>query len=323
MSSAVNVNPVEIARIALKRLTERGMPPTPENYTQFYNAIVTIKSPETKTPDDLQHAWELLYQVDELVGNATDTTMHLLDALLVGREAMESNLGALRRVKQAHSEQLHSPAEAHSALEDLLNQIISSTQDVHSTVSTSHADLQTIRDSILHIEEDLSFSRKMMEQDVLTGALNRQCLDHILLREVKRAQRGDGRLSSVLFDLDDLNQVCDRFGYATGDLMLVHVANPTKAVLRDSDLLIRYTPTEFLLLLPETDLAGSKYVVDRLKLVAGNTPFIHNNQRIEVRFSAGGAALKTDENGRAMVLRAEEALYRAKHSGHGKVEMSD
>ncbi len=43
-----SVNPVEIARIALKRLAERGMPPTPENYAQFYNAIVTIKSPEEK-----------------------------------------------------------------------------------------------------------------------------------------------------------------------------------------------------------------------------------------------------------------------------------
>lgn len=299
------------------------MPPTPENYAQFYNAIITIKSPETKSQDDLQQAWELLYKVDELVSSASDTTAHLLDALVVGREAMESNLGALQRVKRAHSDKSHTPAEAHSALEDLLNQIISSTQDVHSTVSTSHTDLKTIRDSILHIEEDLSFSRKMMEQDVLTGALNRQCLDHMLLREVKRAQRGDGRLATVLFELDDIVQVSDRFAHATVDSLLVHTANLTKAVLRDSDILLRYTQYEFLLLLPETDLTGAKYVVDRLKLVAGNTPFIHNNQRIEVRFSAGGAALKLEENGRAMVLRAEEALYRAKHSGRGKIEMAE
>jgi predicted signal transduction protein with EAL and GGDEF domain len=100
------------------------------------------------------------------------------------------------------------------------------------------------------------------------------------------------------------------------------VRNLTKAVLRETDTLVRYGVEEFLLLLPETDISGSKYVVDRLKLVMGNTPFIHNNQRIEIRFSAGVAALKAQENGRALVLRADEALYRAKHSGRGRIEIA-
>lgn len=321
MSSSVPVNPVEIARIALKRLAERGLAPTPENYSQFYNAIVTIKSPDSKSPDEIQIAWEVLYKIDDLIEEANVATAKLLGALEGGGADIAASLGALHSVRRAHSEKRQSPDEAHSALEDLLNQIIQSTHNVHATVSTSHCDLQMIRNSIQHIEEDLSFSRKLMEQDALTGALNRQGLDHLLLREVKHARRGNGRLSAVLMQLDDFTQVTDRLGHAVGDQLLVHVTNLAKAVLRDSDLLVRQGVEEFLVLLPETDLSGARYVVDRLKLVTGNTPLIHKNQRIEIRFSAGMAALKEEENGRALLLRAEEALYRAKHSGRGKIEI--
>ncbi|MDR3411593.1 MAG: hypothetical protein P4L87_11740, partial [Formivibrio sp.] len=58
-----------------------------------------------------------------------------------------------------------------------------------------------------------------------------------------------------------------------------------------------------------------------LKLVTAKTPLMYKNQRVEIGFSAGMAALKEDENGRAMVLRAEDALNRAKHSGRGKIEV--
>lgn len=320
MPSTAPVNPVEIARIALKRLAERGLAPTPENYSQFYNAIVTIKSPEHKSPDEIQIAWEVLYKMDDLIQEANSATAKLLESLEGSGADMAASLGALQSVRRAYSEQRHSPDEAHSALEDLLNQIIQSTHSVHSSVTTSHGDLQLIRDSILHIEEDLSFSRKLIEQDALTGALNRQGLDHLLLREVKQARRGGGKLSAVLLEIDDFGQIKDRFGHDVADQLLVHITSLAKAVLRDADLLVRYSIDEFLLLLPETDLAGARYVLDRLKLVTGNTPFIYKNQRIEIRFSAGAAALKADENGRALILRSDEALQRAKHSGRGKME---
>ncbi|SFN30794.1 diguanylate cyclase (GGDEF) domain-containing protein [Formivibrio citricus] len=322
MSSSVPVNPVEVARIALKRIAERGLPPTPENYAQFYNAIVTIKAPESKSSSEVQAAWEVLYKVEDLVEEANAATGKLLDVLEGGGRDMAASLGALNNVRRSHTEKAKSHEEVHSAMEDLLNQIIQSTHSMHSTVSTSHSDLRIIRESILHIEEDLSFSRRMMEEDALTGAFNRQSLDHLLVREVKRASRSDGRLAAVLFEIEDFGQINERLGHVVADQLLVHVANLTKAVLRETDTLVRYGVEEFLLLLPETDLSGCKYVVDRLKLVTGNTPFIYKNQRIEIRFAAGIAALKQDENGRALVLRADEALYKAKHSGRDRIEVA-
>ncbi|WP_027467858.1 GGDEF domain-containing protein [Deefgea rivuli] len=323
MTMSTPVNPVEIARIALKRLSERALPPTPENYAQFYNAILTIKAPETKTATEMQLAWQVLYKLDDAVSDTAELTSSLLDNLADSTVIFEQKLGDLKQVRQAHAEKTVSAEETHASLEDMLNVVISTTHNVHSTVTTSHSELQTIRDSIRHIEEDLAFNRKVLEQDALTGALNRQGLDHLLLREVKRAQRIDGRLTAAIIDLDDFKQINDKFTHLVGDQVLIHVTNLTKAVLRESDILVRYGGEEFLLLLVDTDVRGASYVIDRLKLVAGRTPYIHHNQRIEVRFSAGIAQLKDDENGRALLLRADEALYRAKQSGRGKTEIAE
>ncbi|WP_297577157.1 GGDEF domain-containing protein [uncultured Deefgea sp.] len=323
MTLSTPVNPVEIARIALKRLSERALPPTPENYTQFYNAILTIKAPESKTASEMQVAWQVLYKLDDATEGASLLTECLLENLADSSQVFEQKLGDLKQVRQAHVAQQVSIEETQASLEDMLNVVISTTHNVHSTVRTSHGDLQTIRDSIRHIEEDLAFNRKVLEQDALTGALNRQGLDHLLLREVKRAQRIDGRLTAAIIDLDDFKLINDRFTHLVGDQVLIHVTNLTKAVLRESDVLVRYGGEEFLLLLVDTDIRGASYVIDRLKLVAARTPYIHHNQRIEVRFSAGIAQLKDDENGRALLLRADEALYRAKQSGRGKTEIAD
>ena len=323
MPTPPSVNPVEIARIALKRLAERGMPPTPENYAQFYNAIVTIKSPEEKTNDELQRAWQILCRLDDVVGDARNTTEQLLSSLAEGGETMANSLGQLKQTRQAHISRNQPVEETHTKLEELLDEIIHSTSNIHITVKSSHVDLAAIRESVRNIEEDLAHSRKMLELDPLTGTLNRQGFDHLLSTEVKRARRSGAKLTVVIFDLDDFKLINDRYGHLIGDQVLVHMANLAKVVLRETDSLVRYGGEEFLVLLPETDQHGAQYVVDRLRVVAAKTPFMHKAQRIDVTFSSGIAALKDDENGRAVVLRADEALYRAKHSGRGRIEISD
>ncbi|WP_373279514.1 GGDEF domain-containing protein [Chitiniphilus eburneus] len=234
---------------------------------------------------------------------------------------MAASLGQLHHARRENPALLDE--QAHGTVTALLEDIISSTSHLHASVSSSHDDIVSIRESVRHIEEDLAFNRKMLEQDPLTGTLNRQGLDHLLALEVKRAQRGGGKFSVVLFDLDDFKQINDRFGHLVGDQVLVHIANLARAVLRETDFLVRYGGEEFLLLLPETDLHGASYVADRLRLVASKTPFMHHNRRVEISFSSGIAELHDDENGRALVLRADEALYRAKHTGRGRVEIAE
>ncbi|MEJ5211492.1 MAG: diguanylate cyclase, partial [Burkholderiales bacterium] len=72
---------------------------------------------------------------------------------------------------------------------------------------------------------------------------------------------------------------------------------------------------EFLLILPDADIQGAQFVVDRLRDVIARSPLIYDQHRIEVTFSCGIARLEEGENGHSLVLRADRALYDAKRAG--------
>lgn len=188
---------------------------------------------------------------------------------------------------------------------------------------TSQDELQKIRESIQNIEEELVVSRQMRDHDPVTGTLGAMGLDHVLLKEVRRARSGDGKLTAVMVHIEGLDDARSAHGNELIDLLLNHFSNIAKAVLRDADTLARYGTEQFLILLPETEMSGTRYVIERLRTVAGNTPFIHKSKRIEIIFTAGGSTLKMDENGRSMVLRAADALGKARHAGRGGIELTD
>lgn len=307
----ITLTPSDIARVALKRLAELGLPPTPENYTKFYNAIAAIKSPSDHSTEELKSAYQVVFKVSDVLDGMTEASGMLLDDLARGGEAMDQSLNNLRCS--------HDP----EAVEQVMSELIASTGSVRDTVSASHRDLQELKATMDKIQNDLAVNRKTLEQDPLTGALNRQGLEHILAREVKRARRSVLSLSVAILDLDEFKQVNDKHGHFVGDKVLVHFSSIAKAVLRETDVLVRYGGEEFLLLLPETDGNGARFLIDRLRQVNAKTPFFHHSKHIDVRFSTGIATLKGDENGHAMLIRADEAMYRAKNSGRDQVIFAD
>ncbi|WP_158229006.1 GGDEF domain-containing protein [Chitinimonas sp. BJB300] len=94
----------------------------------------------------------------------------------------------------------------------------------------------------------MAINRKTLEQDPLTGALNRQGLEHLLAAEVKRTRRAKLPMSVAMIDLDDFRQVNAKYGHLVGDKVLIHFTSIIKAVLRESDFVIHYGGEEFLLL---------------------------------------------------------------------------
>ncbi|MDK2126290.1 GGDEF domain-containing protein [Parachitinimonas caeni] len=306
-ASTPTLTPADIARVALKRLGEMGLPPTPENYSRFYNAITTIKSASEQSEEELKGAYRVLFRVNDVLDSVHDLTHAVLAELSRSSEEMGTSLEALQAT------------DDRQVVSGLLQHIIDSTGQVYSSVAASQRDLNQLKESMLAVQADLAINRKTLEQDPLTGALNRQGFEHVLLREVKRAQRHGGKLTTAVIDLDHFRDINDRYGRQVGDRILTHFSSVAKAVLRDSDTLVRYGGEEFLLLLPETDLHGAGFLLDRLRHVNLKTPFFQQQQRIEVRFSAGLAQWRPDENGHAMVLRADEALNQAKHSGRDTV----
>lgn len=304
----MTLNPTDIARAALLQLTEEGLAPTPENYSKYYHRI--SGEPEPQMQHDASPCGPLLLMIRDMLGEASDRTGTLASDIQSQNKTIKSSIDDL------------SQAQEKKRMLQLLGTILTTTNSIHTTVEDAHLDLTATKLALEHIKAELQENRHLMQEDWLTGAQNRRAMDMVLSKEVARAQRSATKLTVAMMDLDHFKNINDDFGHDAGDKLLQHLTLVTKAVLREADSLIRYGGEEFLVILPETDINGAQFVMDRLKQAFQKNPMAYDGKSIHVTFSAGLARLQPEENGHALVMRADTALYEAKHAGRNCVKIA-
>lgn len=305
-----SINSADIARLTLVRLAELGLPPTPENYVRMYAEMSGEPADIARPWPDFQQFADLVRSVQALILSVTDRAIELEDRLANGnREVRESvcKIGSERELDRIVS---------------MLEAVAAKTEAMCVSVEDARSDIEATRLALNHVSGELAETRQSINEDALTGAQNRRGMDVALLREVARARRNENRLTVAMVDVDHFKQVNDNFGHEAGDRLLIHLGMIAKSVLRESDTLVRYGGEEFLLILPEADLHGAEYVLNRLRDMVAKSPLMYTDRRIDVTISAGLAQLKSDENGHNLVLRADQALYDAKRAGRNCVRVA-
>lgn len=292
----------ELARATLLALAERQLPATPENYARVYAEMAG--TPPTPPAEPLtQTSSEIVEMVRELVELVIRRTGTLGDELQARNADIRATVDAL------------SGAEEKALILRLAQAVTEKADMIHQAVVRTQDELTATRSTLERMASELSETRQSLLEDALTGAQNRRGMDAVLNREVARVRRHGGRLTVAMIDLDHFKDVNDRYGHDAGDALLAHIGMVARSVLRESDALVRYGGEEFLLILPDADIQGAQFVVDRLREMLARSPLIYDQHRIEVRFSCGIARLEEGENGHSLVLRADRALYDAKGAG--------
>jgi diguanylate cyclase (GGDEF)-like protein len=161
--------------------------------------------------------------------------------------------------------------------------------------------------------------RRLAITDALTGAYNREYLARRLPEEINRCRRSEEPLSVAMVDIDHFKSVNDEHGHAVGDEVLAAVVERMRASIRSADTLIRYGGEEFLLLLPGSDLEEARAIAERMRESFEEQPVEVEDHALEIRVSIGVAELGDDDAERAVVKRADEALYAAKAAGRNRV----
>lgn len=165
---------------------------------------------------------------------------------------------------------------------------------------------------ILHI-------RRLTERDALTDALNRRAFAAVLAREQGQLGRGRGH-ALVVLDIDHFKRINDSLGHAAGDAALRHLVQVVQSCLREADALGRLGGEEFGVLLPLTDLSGALVVAERLRVTLQSRPLEWQGQQQPMTASFGVAAARPDAvDAEEMLLRADQAMYRAKQAGRNRV----
>ncbi len=153
----------------------------------------------------------------------------------------------------------------------------------------------------------------LVATDELTGLFNRRHFLRLAARELA-SLRPDMQHGLALIDLDHFKRINDQHGHASGDRVLQTFAAVAQACLRDGDVLARYGGEEFVLLLPNTDADQLTACCERLREAFAHAEPVGLKVH-SISLSAGMTLLVTGDDLDEALHRADQALYRAKHSG--------
>ena len=147
--------------------------------------------------------------------------------------------------------------------------------------------------------------------DPLTGVSNRRALDETLNNLFAMKSRYQTSFSLVIVDIDLFKQVNDRQGHLYGDNVLREVALHLDDCVRETDLVARFGGEEFVLILPETDLAGACILADRVRALIA--------EKMRITISGGVATVVEGDTPGSILARADSALYSAKSAGRNRI----
>src|SRR5712671_5709046 len=173
------------------------------------------------------------------------------------------------------------------------------------------------------ITEDVTKQRQLEDHlrqqaalDPLTGLANYRHLAEVLDMEVKRSERTGREFALLLFDLDGLKQINDRYGHLIGSHALCRVAD-VLSFCRDIDTAARYGGDEFAVVLPETGAEAANQVAQRIcdsiandgmepliSVSIGVAVYPHDGERIEALLRKADAAMYAMKVSKQKVLDA-------------------
>jgi diguanylate cyclase (GGDEF)-like protein len=232
---------------------------------------------------------------EELVGRSARARFIALEVTHQLEQAQRERDSAVTLQRQAESDRLRL-AELNAALQAKIDE----TQRLHAQLSE-----QALRDP-------------------LTGLHNRRYLFEVVPGLLELARRQSSPLCVVLLDLDHFKLLNDTFGHAAGDEVLTRFASLLLSTLRRSDIVSRHGGEEFVAVLPDMDAEDTKARIEQLLSafqVAAPQPGTKRVPRTS--FSAGIALFP--QHGSTLehlLLRADKALYAAKHLGRARVEVA-
>ena len=168
-----------------------------------------------------------------------------------------------------------------------------------------------------YMHERLLFDAR---HDALTGLPNRTVSEDRLEQAMARAQRRRQMFAVLCIDLDGFKGVNDNLGHHAGDELLRAVATRLRARIRHSDTLARIGGDEFLAIIEDCHGDTAAQAVAESLVASLNEPVNLEGRTVSVSGSIGIAMFPMDGTHAAELKRnADQAMYRAKASGRGKI----
>ncbi|MDB5847932.1 MAG: diguanylate cyclase [Rhodoferax sp.] len=167
--------------------------------------------------------------------------------------------------------------------------------------------------SVLNNSAERAALEQIVNQDALTGLLNRRALP-IVESRIARKSLFDPRSFVLVIDLDHFKEINDTHGHAVGDEVLRRAASTMRALLRRDDAVMRWGGEEFLVCLADVSEEDALKVAEKLRLSIQNM-----REPTPVTASIGIAEVMPQRALADTIEIADQALFEAKQSGRNRV----
>jgi diguanylate cyclase (GGDEF)-like protein len=184
--------------------------------------------------------------------------------------------------------------------------------------------LEQDRDQLHRLAAELTIAHQHAREsaltDSLTGLYNRRYAMDRLSKEWMASERNRKPLSIMVLDIDHFKLINDTHGHHVGDVVLKHVSETLKELSRGPDVPCRIGGEEFLIIIPETGMAGALQYAERIRTELGHRVIETEGIKLNLTVSIGIAQKSEDiETVDQLLKMGDEAMYRAKHEGRNRV----
>ena len=184
------------------------------------------------------------------------------------------------------------------------------------------------------VERDVTEDKRRLDalevvadRDPLTGVANRRAFTRIAKTQMAAAEMRERSGSSVkgfclaFIDVDRFKYINDTFGHATGDAVLLGLADRLTENVRRSDLVGRMGGDEFAVWMPALSLDEARGFAGRLYRAVAEDRFEGPTGPVSITVSIGVAALISGDDFEGLMARADEEMYSSKQGGHASLKL--
>lgn len=166
--------------------------------------------------------------------------------------------------------------------------------------------------------------KKAVNYDELTGIRNRSNLDKNSKEIYTKYSHTDNvPLTMAMFDIDHFKNFNNKYGHATGDNVLRHVAHTMERELylrKTHGQIFRFGGEEFIIIFRDKTPKECMPIIIGLRNALKNSPLFLNGKRLNVSVSFGVSELQpTDASFTDLFKRVDGYLYKSKNSGRNKM----
>lgn len=164
----------------------------------------------------------------------------------------------------------------------------------------------------------------MATTDYLTGLYNRYRFLEAAGRAFERCRFNGASVALLFFDIDHFKDVNDTYGHGFGDAVLMDLGRMVRESVRPTDLCCRYGGEEFVIFLPDADVAAAMKIAERLRQTIAEAKFDeHPEFTFTISVGVVDGVPRPEDSLELYVGQADAAMYSAKKTGRDRVVAYD